>query len=160
MAPIQRRNTNLSLQGTVAVIILVIMFVTGIFCTVVFMKICSTQRRRERAMRSMQEQNAQYVGVQYTAPPGAPSNGTVPPSYLGQGHVPTELHGDQYKHNGPQELQGEGRPEFAQPQQIDGYMAAVSAALDGNIALGQGKLICYSQRSTIAILSNYPQTLW
>jgi len=111
-------------------------------------------------MRRMQEQNAPYVGVQYTAPPGAPSNGTMPPSYAGQGRVPTELHGDQYKYNGPQELQGEGRPVFAQPQQIDGYVAAVGAVLEGNIALGQGKLICYSQRSTIAILSNYPRTLW
>ena len=136
MAPIQRRNTNLSLQGTVAVIILVIMFVTGIFCTVVFMKICSKQRRRERAMRRMQEQNAPYVGVQYTAPPGAQSNGSVLPPYAGQAHVPTELHGDQYKHNGPQELQGEGRPESAQPQQIDGYMAAVSAIIEAKHRVG------------------------
>ena len=160
MAPIQRRNTNLSLQGTVAVIILVIMFVTGIFCTVVFMKICSKQRRRERAMRRMQEQNATYVGVQYIAPPGAPSNGSMPPSYAGQGHVPTELHGDQHKYNGPRELQGEVRPEYAQPQQIDGYMAAVSTFLKESIALGTKRLICYSQRLTIAILSNYPRTLW
>lgn len=129
MAPLQRRNTNLSLQGTVAVIILVIMFVAGIFCTVIFVKLCSKQRRRERAMRRMQERDAQFVGVQYTAPPGAPSNESTPPPYAGQEHVPTELHGDQSKHNGPQELQGEGRAELAQPQQSDGYMAAVSAVI-------------------------------
>ena len=80
-------------------------------------------------MRRMQERDAQFVGVQYTAPPGAPSNESTPPPYAGQEHVPTELHGDQSKHNGPQELQGEGRAELAQPQQSDGYMAAVSAVI-------------------------------
>ncbi len=158
MAPLQRR-TDLSLQGTVAVIILVIMFLSGILCTVIFVKICSKQRRRERAMRRMQEENAPFVVAQYTAPPGAPSNTSSPP-YGGQEQVSTELHNEpRYQYNGPLELQGNERPEALPAQQLDGHTAAVSAAIARKHVLGMRKLTCCSQHLVMAPLLNYLRIL-
>ncbi|CAI9629093.1 unnamed protein product [Alternaria burnsii] len=136
MAPLQRRSTNLSLQGTVAIIILVVLFLSGVFCTIIFFKICSKQRRRERAMRRMQEERTPFVGAQYIAPAGAPSNGDESP-YAGQESLRTELHNkQQYEYTGPSELQndqqntgplelqGGERPQPLPAQQLDGYVAA------------------------------------
>ncbi|KAG9193752.1 hypothetical protein G6011_03787 [Alternaria panax] len=136
MAPLQRRTANLSLQGTVAVIVLVILFLSGVFCTIIFFKICSKQRRRERAMRRMQEERMPFVGAQYMAPAAAPSDGSAPP-YAGEGSLPTELQNKQHyeytglselqndqQNTGPLELQGGGRPEPLPAQQLDGYTAA------------------------------------
>jgi hypothetical protein len=114
------RRTNLTLQGNVAIIILVILFVSGIFCTVIFFKVCSKQRRREKAMRRMQEERVPFVSDQYTAPTGAPS--------AQEYQQPTV---QQYVYNGPVELQGVGRSERQEiggaplpAQQLDGYNAA------------------------------------
>ena len=124
MPPLERRSADLSLQGTVAIIILVIIFLSGIFCTIIFFKICSKQRRRERAMRRMQEERTPFVGAQYIAPAGAPSNDQEP--------LPAELHNEQqYGYTGPLELQGAGRLEPLPAQQLDGYMAAVGAIIVG-----------------------------
>jgi hypothetical protein len=158
MAPLQRRNTNLSIQGTVAVIILVVMFLGGIFCTIIFFKLCSKQRRRERAMRRMQEESAPFVTAQNTAPLGAPSDGNTPP-YAEQTNGPTELHTAEYKSTAPLELQGEGRLEPLPAQQLDGYMAAVSPIVDGKFVLEMHKLMIYSQRLIIVVLSNCLRTL-
>ncbi|KAL1799508.1 hypothetical protein ACET3X_003545 [Alternaria dauci] len=136
MAPLQRRSANLSLQGTVAVIVLVILFLSGVFCTVIFFKICSKQRRRERAMRRMQEERVPFVGAQYIPPAGAPSNESTS-SYAGQESLQREMQNkqqDEYtglselqngqQNTGPLELQGGGRPGPLPAQQLDGYMAA------------------------------------
>jgi hypothetical protein len=128
MAPLERRSADLSLQGTVAIIVLVITFLSGIFCTIIFFKICSKQRRRERAMRRMQEERTPFVGAQYIAPAGAPAGA---PSN-DQEPIPAELHNEQrYVYTGPLELQGAVRPEPLPAQQLDGYTAAVCAIIVG-----------------------------
>jgi hypothetical protein len=168
MAPLQRRSANLSLQGTVAVIVLVVLFLSGVFCTIIFFKICSKQRRRERAMRRMQEERTPFVGAQYIAPAGAPSNGDEPP-YAGQeplrtelqnkqqyGHTgPSELQNDQ-ENTGPLELQGGERPEPLPAQQLDGYVAAVGT-VTGIFVVKMESLTGYSQLSMTANPLNYPR---
>jgi hypothetical protein len=116
MAPLTRR-TNLTLQGNIAIIVLVILFVAGIFCAWIFYKILSKQRRNKAAMQRMQEERTPFVSDQYVPPQGAPSAQIQQP-YIYDG--PLELH-DQVR--GPQELQGAGRPIT---QEVDGYAAAVS----------------------------------
>jgi hypothetical protein len=116
MAPLSRR-TNLTLQGNIAIIILVILFVAGIFCAWIFYKIISKQRRNKAAMQRMQEERTPFVSDQYAPPQGAPSAQTQQP-YVYNG--PLELHATE---RGPQELQGAGRPVT---QEVDGYTAAVS----------------------------------
>ncbi|CAN9353247.1 unnamed protein product [Alternaria alternata] len=84
----------------------------------------------------MQEERTPFVGAQYIAPAGAPSNGDEPP-YAGQEPLRTELQNkQQYEYTGPSELQndqqntgplelqGGERPEPLQAQQLDGYVAA------------------------------------
>jgi hypothetical protein len=117
MAPLNRR-TNLTLQGNIAVIILVILFVAGIFCAWIFYKIISKQRKNKAAMQRMQEERTPFVSDQYIPPQGAPSAQTQQPPYVYDG--PLEL---QDTVRGPQELQGAGRP---MAQEVDGYTAAVS----------------------------------
>jgi hypothetical protein len=168
MAPLQRRSANLSLQGTVAVIILVVLFLSGVFCTIIFFKICSKQRRRERAMRRMQEERTPFVGAQYIAPAGAPSNGDEPP-YAGQEPLRTELQNkQQYEYTGPSELQndqentgplelqGGERPEPLPAQQLDGYVAAVGT-VTGIFVVKMESLTGYSQLSMTANPLNYPR---
>lgn len=168
MAPLQRRSANLSLQGTVAVIVLVVLFLSGVFCTIIFFKICSKQRRRERAMRRMQEERTPFVGAQYIAPAGAPSNGDEPP-YAGQEPLRTELQNKQqyeytgpselqnYQQNtGPLELQGGERPEPLPAQQLDGYVAAVGT-VTGIFVVKMESLTGYSQLSMTANPLNYPR---
>jgi hypothetical protein len=168
MAPLQRRSANLSLQGTVAVIILVVLFLSGVFCTIIFFKICSKQRRRERAMRRMQEERTPFVGAQYIAPAGAPSNGHEPP-YAGQEPLRTELQNKQqyeytgpselqnYQQNtGPLELQGGERSEPLPAQQLDGYVAAVGAVI-GIFVVKMESLTGYSQPSMTVNPLNYPR---
>jgi len=87
-------------------------------------------------MRRMQEERTPFVGAQYIAPAGAPSNGDEPP-YAGQEPLRTELQNkQQYEYTGPSELQndqentgplelqGGERPEPLPAQQLDGYVAA------------------------------------
>jgi hypothetical protein len=168
MAPLQRRSANLSLQGTVAVIVLVVLFLSGVFCTIIFFKICSKQRRRERAMRRMQEERTPFVGAQYIAPAGAPSNGDEPP-YAGQVPLRTELQNkQQYEYTGPSELQndqentgplelqGGERPEPLPAQQLDGYVAAVGT-VTGIFVVKMESLTGYSQLSMTANPLNYPR---
>jgi hypothetical protein len=168
MAPLQRRSANLSLQGTVAVIVLVVLFLSGVFCTIIFFKICSKQRRRERAMRRMQEERTPFVGAQYIAPAGAPSNGDEPP-YAGQEPLRTELQNkQQYEYTGPSELQndqentgplelqGGERPEPLPAQQLDGYVAAVGT-VTGIFVVKMESLTGYSQLSMTANPLNYPR---
>ena len=171
MAPLQRRSANLSLQGTVAVIVLVVLFLSGVFCTIIFFKICSKQRRRERAMRRMQEERTPFVGAQYIAPAGAPSNGDEPP-YAGQEPLRTELQNkQQYEYTGPSELQndqentgplelqGGERPEPLPAQQLDGYVAAVGT-VTGIFVVKMESLTGYSQLSMTANPLNYPRMQW
>lgn len=168
MAPLQRRSANLSLQGTVAVIVLVVLFLSGVFCTIIFFKICSKQRRRERAMRRMQEERTPFVGAQYIAPAGAPSNGDEPP-YAGQEPLRTELQNkQQYEYTGPSELQndqentgplelqGGERPEPLPAQQLDGYVAAVGT-VTGIFVVKMESLTGYSQPSMTVNPLNYPR---
>lgn len=168
MAPLQRRSANLSLQGTVAVIVLVVLFLSGVFCTIIFFKICSKQRRRERAMRRMQEERTPFVGAQYIAPAGAPSNGDEPP-YAGQEPLRTELQNkQQYEYTGPSELQndqentgplelqGGERPEPLPAQQLDGYVAAVGT-VTRIFVVKMESLTGYSQLSMTANPLNYPR---
>jgi hypothetical protein len=116
MAPLNRR-TNLTLQGNIAVIILVILFVAGIFCAWIFYKIISKQRRNKAVMQRMQEERTPFVSDQYIPPQGAPSAQTQQPYvYDGPLELPDTV-------RGPQELQGAGRPIA---QEVDGYTAAVS----------------------------------
>ena len=168
MAPLQRRSANLSLQGTVAVIVLVVLFLSGVFCTIIFFKICSKQRRRERAMRRMQEERTPFVGAQYIAPAGAPSNGDEPP-YAGQEPLRTELQNkQQYEYTGPSELQndqqntgplelqGGERPGPLPAQQLDGYVAEVGT-VTGIFVVKMESLTGYSQLSMTANPLNYPR---
>jgi hypothetical protein len=116
MAPLQRR-TNLTTTGIVAIVSLVILFLGGIFCTVIFFKVCSKQRRREKAARKMQEERMPFVTDQYTTPVRSQSAQTQYPSQ----HKDLPL----VEYYGPLELQGSGRLEPQPVQQLDGYTAAV-----------------------------------
>ncbi|EDU49402.1 hypothetical protein PtrSN002B_007468 [Pyrenophora tritici-repentis] len=122
MAPIQRRASEISPQAYIAIISLVALFVCGIFCCIVFYKVCSKQRKREKAMRRMQEERTPFVGAQYMAPVGAQSKQQSPP-YV-HPSSPQEL--NTYRYDGPLELQGSGRPGPPPVHQIDGYTAAPS----------------------------------
>ena len=136
MAPIQRR-AELTPVGIMLVVSLVVLVTTGVFCAMIFCKVCSKQRRREAAMRRMQEEQTPFVGVPYAAPADAQSNSTGP-------QIPQELHGQQ-RYYGPLELQGSGRPGPQPPQQLDGYVAAVSFVQTRKS--GIGKLTRRSQPS-------------
>jgi hypothetical protein len=111
MAPLSRR-TNLTLQGNIAIIILVILFVAGVFCAWIFYKIISKQRRNKAAMQRMHEERTPFVSDQYAPLQGAPSAQTQQP----------------YVYNGPLELHAteRGLPELPVTQEVDGYTAAVS----------------------------------
>ncbi|CAE7211053.1 hypothetical protein CFE70_009384 [Pyrenophora teres f. teres 0-1] len=122
MAPIQRRTTELSPQVYIAIISLATLFVCGIFCCIIFYKVCSKQRKREKAMRRMQEERTPFVGAQYMAPVGAQSNQQSPPCPQQPGHQ--ELNANRY--DMPLELQGSDRPSAPPVHQIDGYTAAPS----------------------------------
>ncbi|KAF1936462.1 hypothetical protein EJ02DRAFT_470433 [Clathrospora elynae] len=118
--PLHRRATNLTLTGNIAIIILVILFVAGVFCTVIFFKLCSKQRRSEKAMRRMQEQQTPFIGNQYVPPPNAHSQNVGNENRgNGFGGMQNE-NGEVYRYDGPLELQGSGRPEA---QQLDGDAA-------------------------------------
>ena len=124
MAPLQRRATELSPQGYILIICLASLFVCGVFCCIIFYNLCSKQRRREKAMRRMQEERTPFVGAQYIAPVDTQSNQQPPPPppHPQQSSV-QEVDACQY--NEPSELQGSGRPGPPPVHQIDGYTAAV-----------------------------------
>jgi len=145
MAPLQRRATELSPQAYIVIILLASFFVCGIFCCIIFYNLCSKQRKREKAMRRMQEERTPFVGAQYIAPGGTLSNQQPPPYPQQSG--PQEV--DAYQYNGPSELQGSGRPGPPPVHQIDGYTAAVCVC---SCFLGQ-RLTYDSQRSMTSQLN-------
>lgn len=119
-------------------------------------------------MRRMQEERTPFVGAQYIAPAGAPSNGHEPP-YAGQEPLRTELQNkQQYEYTGPSELQndqentgplelqGGERPEPLPAQQLDGYVAAVGT-VTGIFVVKMESLTGYSQLSMTANPLNYPR---
>ncbi|KAF1828498.1 hypothetical protein BDW02DRAFT_615406 [Decorospora gaudefroyi] len=120
-----QRRAEITFQGYYTIIIIVIVGVTGIFCAVVLYKVCSKQRKRERAMRAVQQERTPFIGNQYTPPAGNNLQQlNVPQQNMPQQNPPT------YVYNGPLELQGSGRPEPMTVQQLDGYTAA--PAFDAN----------------------------
>ncbi|USP79652.1 uncharacterized protein yc1106_06926 [Curvularia clavata] len=116
------REGELTVTDITIIVVLSGTALIGAFSAVIFFLVCRKQRKTKKAMKKMhEEQMMPFVDHQNVAPAGAQID---PAETLRYSH---ETFG-QPQYNGPLELQGSGRHEPLPPQQLDGYVAAVSFA--------------------------------